>query len=238
MEHKKHYTGLTNEQVIESRKKYGNNLLTPPKRDPLWKLFLEKFEDPIIRILLIAAFLSLGIAFVHQEFAETIGIFCAIFLATGVAFWFEMDAKLTLTAGSLTLVRVDSLSGKRSKTVFEVTEKFSGYTALRCFPKTSRTHQIRVHLRHAGFPIVGDTLYGGKPLWLSRLKKDFRLKPGREERALISRVALHAEQLSLTHPVTQQPVVISAPLPKDLRVALRYLREFRGGGPRPDEPGD
>jgi P-type Ca2+ transporter type 2C len=92
MEHKKHYTGLTNEQVIESRKKYGNNLLTPPKRDPLWKLFLEKFEDPIIRILLIAAFLSLGIAFVHQEFAETIGIFCAIFLATGVAFWFEMDA--------------------------------------------------------------------------------------------------------------------------------------------------
>ena len=92
MEHKKHYTGLTSEQVIESRNKYGNNLLTPPKRDPLWKLFLEKFEDPIIRILLIAAFLSLGIAFVHNEFAETIGIFCAIILATGVAFWFEMDA--------------------------------------------------------------------------------------------------------------------------------------------------
>jgi Ca2+-transporting ATPase len=92
MEHKKHYTGLSSDQVIESRKKYGNNLLTPPKRESLWKLFLEKFEDPIIRILLIAAFLSLGIAFVHQQFAETIGIFCAIFLATGVAFWFEMDA--------------------------------------------------------------------------------------------------------------------------------------------------
>ncbi|NEW82108.1 MAG: calcium-translocating P-type ATPase, PMCA-type [Mariniphaga sp.] len=92
MEHKKHYTGLTSEQVIESRKKYGNNLLTPPKRESLWKLFLEKFKDPIIRILLIAAFLSLGIAFVHNEYAETIGIFCAIFLATGVAFWFEMDA--------------------------------------------------------------------------------------------------------------------------------------------------
>jgi len=92
MEHKKHYTGLSSAQVIESRKKYGSNLLTPPKRESLWKLFLEKFEDPIIRILLIAAFLSLGIAFVHQEFAETIGIFCAIFLATGVAFWFEMDA--------------------------------------------------------------------------------------------------------------------------------------------------
>lgn len=92
MEHKRHYTGLSNEQVLESRRKYGENILTPPKREPLWKLFLEKFEDPIIRILLIAAFLSLGISFVHMEFAETIGIFCAILLATGVAFWFEMDA--------------------------------------------------------------------------------------------------------------------------------------------------
>ncbi|CAD5257339.1 MULTISPECIES: calcium-translocating P-type ATPase, PMCA-type [unclassified Imperialibacter] len=92
MENKKHFVGLTDEQVQESRKKYGNNLLTPPERDPLWKLFLEKFEDPIIRILLIAAFLSLIISVVHNDYAETIGIFCAIFLATGVAFWFEMDA--------------------------------------------------------------------------------------------------------------------------------------------------
>ena len=92
MERRNHYSGLSEEQVIESRKKYGRNLLTPPRRDPLWKLFLEKFEDPIIRILLIAAFLSLGIAFLHNEFAETIGILCAIILATGVAFWFEADA--------------------------------------------------------------------------------------------------------------------------------------------------
>ena len=92
MESKKHHTGLTNEQVIASRKAHGANVLTPPKREPLWKLFLEKFEDPIIRILLIAAFLSLGISIVHGTYAETIGIFCAILLATGVAFWFEMDA--------------------------------------------------------------------------------------------------------------------------------------------------
>jgi Ca2+-transporting ATPase len=92
MEHKKHYTGLTDDQVAASRREHGANILTPPERESLWKLFLEKFEDPIIRILLIAAFLSLGISFVHMEFAETIGIFCAIFLATGVAFWFELDA--------------------------------------------------------------------------------------------------------------------------------------------------
>lgn len=98
MEHKNHRTGLSDAQVIESRKKYGENILTPPEKEPLWKLFLEKFEDPIIRILLIAAFLSLGIAVVEHitkgvgHYSETVGIFCAIFLATGVAFWFERDA--------------------------------------------------------------------------------------------------------------------------------------------------
>lgn len=107
MEHKKHQTGLSNEQVLASRKTHGANVLTPPKRDPLWKLFLEKFEDPIIRILLIAAFLSLGISFVHKEFAETIGIFIAILLATGVAFWFEMDANKKFDI--LNLVNDDTL---------------------------------------------------------------------------------------------------------------------------------
>ncbi|SHF20344.1 calcium-translocating P-type ATPase, PMCA-type [Dysgonomonas macrotermitis] len=98
MESKHHYTGLTDDQVKESRLKHGENILTPPEKEPLWKLFLEKFEDPIIRILLIAAFISLGIAIVNHvtgkglHYEETIGVFCAIFLATGVAFWFEVDA--------------------------------------------------------------------------------------------------------------------------------------------------
>lgn len=98
MEQKHHYTGLTDAQVKENRQKYGENILTPPEKEPLWKLFLEKFEDPIIRILLIAAFISLGIAIVNHitgegaHYEETIGVFCAIFLATGVAFWFELDA--------------------------------------------------------------------------------------------------------------------------------------------------
>ncbi|HNQ68257.1 MAG TPA: calcium-translocating P-type ATPase, PMCA-type [Bacteroidales bacterium] len=92
MEGKKHYSGLTDDQVIESRKNYGENILTPPQKESVWKLFIKKFDDPIIKILLIAALLSLGIGFVHNEFTETIGIFAAIFLATGVAFWFEYDA--------------------------------------------------------------------------------------------------------------------------------------------------
>lgn len=98
MEQKKHLRGLTDAQVQENRQKYGSNILTPPEKESLWKLFLEKFQDPIIRILFIAAFLSLGIAiFEHistgeKHYAETIGIFCAILLSTGVAFWFEVDA--------------------------------------------------------------------------------------------------------------------------------------------------
>lgn len=88
----RHYSGLTDSQVEENRKKYGENTLTPPPRTPLWKLFLEKFKDPIIRILLVAATLSLIISIMQHEYAETIGIFAAIFLATGVGFWFEMDA--------------------------------------------------------------------------------------------------------------------------------------------------
>lgn len=89
----KHPKGLSKEEVLSNRAKYGENIITPPAKEPLWKLFLEKFEDPVIRVLLIAAFLSLGIAFIENEFAETIGIFCAILLSTGVAFWFEYDAE-------------------------------------------------------------------------------------------------------------------------------------------------
>ena len=85
-------TGLTTGEVEKSRRVHGENVLTPPEKTPLWKLFLEKFEDPIIRILLMAAFLSLLMAFRTGEIVETLGILFAIALATGIGFWFEVDA--------------------------------------------------------------------------------------------------------------------------------------------------
>ena len=142
---------------------------------------------------------------------------------------FEVDAKLAPHPVKTGLVCVNQKDGKKSKTQFEVLEIFSGWMLLRCLAFIERAHQIRVHLRHAGFPVVGDELYGGKPLWLSRLKRDFRLKPGHEERPLISRAALHAEELTLPHPVSGETVTITAPWPKDLRVALKYLRQFATG---------
>ena len=84
--------GLTEKEVLASREKYGMNLLTPPKRKPIWKLYLEKFSDPVIKVLLVAAVLSLVISVIENEYAETLGIFFAIFLATGIGFWFEYDA--------------------------------------------------------------------------------------------------------------------------------------------------
>jgi Ca2+-transporting ATPase len=86
------YQGLNEKQVLESRTQHGSNLLTPPPKEPLWKLYLEKLEDPIIRILLIAVCLSLVVSFIHNDYSETIGIFCAIILATGIGFGFEVDA--------------------------------------------------------------------------------------------------------------------------------------------------
>ena len=90
--HENVLNGLSDKQVQESREAYGWNLLTPPKRPSMWKLYLEKFNDPVIRILLVAAFFSLVISIIEGEYAETIGIFFAIFLATGIGFYFEYDA--------------------------------------------------------------------------------------------------------------------------------------------------
>jgi len=97
---------------------------------------------------------------------------------------------------------------------------------VKCHPRTGRTHQIRVHLREAGLPMVSDAIYGGRPLLLSQLKNDYRLKPGREERPLLTRMALHAAGLTVTHPEGGGEVVISAALPREFEVALKYLRRY------------
>lgn len=105
MEQKHHLTGLTDAQVLESRKKHGANILTPPEKDPLWKQFLEKFEDPLIIILMIAGVLSIGISFYEyfglgqggEVFFEPAGIFVAILLATSLAFYFEFQADKEFT---------------------------------------------------------------------------------------------------------------------------------------------
>lgn len=85
--------GLTAGQVAESRRRHGDNVIAPPREEPVWRLFVDKFRDPVIKVLLLAALLSLLIGFVQSDFTESVGIVCAIVLATGVGFFFEWDAQ-------------------------------------------------------------------------------------------------------------------------------------------------
>jgi 23S rRNA pseudouridine1911/1915/1917 synthase len=139
---------------------------------------------------------------------------------------FKVEAKLAPHPMRTWVMRVDPTGGKHCATAFEVRERFSGYTLLQCEALTDRLHQIRVHLRHVGLATVGDQMYGGRPLLLSRLKQMYRLKLNQTERPLIARPALHAESLSLTHPLTGNSLAIAAPWPKDLTVAVKYLRRY------------
>ncbi len=141
---------------------------------------------------------------------------------------FEVIAKLSPHPVKPGVMRVDSSAGKKAETRFEVLETFprQGCALLACEPLMDRPHQVRVHASHVGLKIVGDQVYGGKPLWLSRLKPDYRLKPGREEKPLIARPALHIEQVILPHPVTGESVTVTSEWPRDLKVAVKYLRQF------------
>ena len=102
--------GLTDEQVVLSRNEHGANILTPPKRASLWALYIDKYRDPIIQILIVAAAVSLIFSFINGEFLETLGIFLAIILATTIGFYFERDAArkfdVLTTLGEEQLVKV------------------------------------------------------------------------------------------------------------------------------------
>jgi len=115
--------------------------------------------------------------------------------------------------------------GKPCATRFEVLERFRGFAWLACRPLTGRTHQIRVHLAALGLPILNDAFYGtDQRLLLSALKRGYK---GRAtEQPLIDRLALHASELIVRHPVTGLPAALRAPLPKEFDVALKYLRRF------------
>jgi len=141
---------------------------------------------------------------------------------------FDVDVPLGPHPRVVGLVAANPKSGKRAQSHFEVITKWRGYTLLKCQPITERTHQIRVHLRWVQLPIVGDEQYRGAPLLLSQIKRKFRLGPKKVERPLISTVALHAEELTLPDPVTGELITIKAEWSKDLRVAVKYLKEFAG----------
>jgi RluA family pseudouridine synthase len=139
---------------------------------------------------------------------------------------FEVNANLAPHPVKPGLIHVDARRGKRSRTTFEVLERYQGWTLMKCTPLTARQHQVRVHLKQVRLPAAGDAEYGGARLLLSRVKPNFWLKPKQTERPLLDRPTLHLESLELPHPMTGAGLRVSAPWPKDLAVAVKYLRKY------------
>jgi 23S rRNA-/tRNA-specific pseudouridylate synthase len=139
---------------------------------------------------------------------------------------FEVDAPIGPHPRQPGLIHVDKQAGRKAHTRFRIEEAFAGFTLLRCTPLTHRLQQVRAHLRFVRLPVVGDPIGGGRPLLLSRLKPDYHLKPGREERPLLSIPTVHVVCFELPHPTTGHLITLTAPLPKDLAIALKYLRRW------------
>jgi RluA family pseudouridine synthase len=190
----------------------------------------QRLEAETSGVILLAKSKPVLIALVNLFSAEkSVKRYVALVQGAPAENQFKVEAKLAPHPIRPWLMRVDPKGGKRSMTVFEVRERFARYVLLQCELLTDRRHQLRVHLRHVGLPAVGDQLYGGRPLLLSRLKPVYRLKPNQTERPLMARPAVHAEALSLQHPITGNPLTITATWPKDLTVAVKYLRRYAVG---------
>jgi 23S rRNA pseudouridine1911/1915/1917 synthase len=141
----------------------------------------------------------------------------------------EIDGPLAVHPTSKTRMAITRSKGRPALTLWRVEDTFKNYALIRAFPKTGRTHQIRVHLASIGLPLAVDPLYntprapavGG--LFLSQFKKDYRYTRGERERPLIDRLTLHAEKLRFSN-LDRQPVELIAPLPKDFRATLNQLK--------------
>ena len=127
-------------------------------------------------------------------------------------------------------MRVGKGRGSRDcLTEFRVLERFGRFVWVEGRPVTGRTHQLRVHLAAMGAPVLSDPLYGDPTvqLLLSDLKRGYKGRD--EEKPLLTRLALHANELTVKHPVTREPFTLRAPLPPELEIALKYLRKFPAG---------
>lgn len=142
---------------------------------------------------------------------------------------FKTDAKIALHPLMSGVYRVDLKLGKRARTEFTVLERFQNGMLVECRPLTDRPHQVPVHLKHVGFRLIGDEIYGGAPLFLSSLKPDYRQKKTHEERPLIGRPAIHLCRVTFNHPVSGAETIVESPLAKDFAVSLKYLRRYSSG---------
>ncbi len=123
------------------------------------------------------------------------------------------------------IAKIDTREGKESHTIFNTIETYKFHSLLECNPITGRLHQIRIHLATMEHPIVGDTLYGGRPLYLSQYKRKFNIGKHVEESPLMSRVALHAYSLKFSLLNGDQKIV-EADYPKDFNAMVNQMKKY------------
>lgn len=183
--------------------------------------------------LVLCAKTKVALDFISGQFQSKTVIkrYAALTVSVPVLDLFTVDFVLKEDEGKPGHMCVVKKHGKASVTEFTVQDKFPqpagrpSLALLECRPLTGRTHQVRVHLAASGTPILNDPLYGDETrLMLSDLKRGYKGRA--DERPLISRLALHAESVTFTHPVSREKMTIEAPLAKDFEVALKYLRKF------------
>ena len=121
-------------------------------------------------------------------------------------------------------VRINKNLGKKSKTQFNTIEVFKGFAIVECILFTGRMHQIRIHTSVSGYPIIGDTLYGGKELLLSSIKYKYNYNRSGEEQPIIKRFALHSFEMGIKS-VKGEDLIVTAPYAKDFMVLLSALRK-------------
>lgn len=139
---------------------------------------------------------------------------------------FSVDAKLAMHGKRPGVYCVSKTRGKKAVSRYKVEEHFVGYSVLAAQCNPNRLHQARVHLRYLGPCLVGDHLYNGVPLKLSRIKPKYRLKRNKTERPLLNRAAIHARKVTFKCPGSGEDITVESPLPKDIEVSLKYLRMY------------
>ena len=142
----------------------------------------------------------------------------------GIAEFNNTICELPIAPSGKSHVKIDRIEGKPSTTIFNTQKTFSKHTLVVCQPLTGRMHQIRIHLAASKFPIIADTQYGGKDLYLSQIKWKYKLSKAQEEQPLIKRVALHAFQLSFKE-LNGDEILAEAPYPKDLKALHNQLEK-------------
>jgi len=166
------------------------------------------------------AYKNIALQFEHREVDK---LYHAV--VGGLQDFDNIAVNLPIFASSKGVVKIDMGAGKDALTFFKSLEVFRENTLVECRPITGRMHQIRIHLAVLKASIAADLQYGGKHVYLSKLKRNFKLKKYTEEQPLISRVALHAHSL-LFKDLDEKEIFVEAPYPKDIRALLNQLRRF------------